>query len=163
MPDAFDAALAALNGWLDLPQPVTLPDGIAVSFERTRRYSSEQLAAFEHDRCVRFPDTYRRFLVTVGAGEFFVERGSGVVVHDAQDVPHVMTLAGLPPASPLWLAVSSVRSGEFGGFDLTRPEPNFAVFLPDVPTDVWLDEVDEWQSFSTWVTRLVASRGEMLH
>ena len=50
--------------------------------------------------------------------------------------------------------------GDWFGFDLSRAEPNFDIFIHDAANPATYAEEAEWRRFEDWIIRCVKSEGE---
>ncbi|WP_240075541.1 hypothetical protein [Eikenella corrodens] len=50
--------------------------------------------------------------------------------------------------------------GDWFGFNLSRAEPNFDIFIHDAANPATYAEEAEWRRFEDWIIRCVESEGE---
>lgn len=159
--DAYDQ----INRWIAAssgsPIDVGLEDWESC-FSRLRSFNEDDLLDFESNNGVKLPGQYRSFLKDVGSADLF----GGVVVLSPAEIKRfsrsVFQNFGEDPFPSLFLAVSMPRFGYFGGFLLERAGvENFAVFYPEVPPELWIDEADFVQ-FDQWIIRLVESKARSI-
>lgn len=138
-----------------------------IMFRRTRRYSEEEIKAFEERHGISLPESYRYFLMNVGSCECYAQRGAAVVFFELEKIESfTKEVFGVQETSfpRLFIVVTSYFNGDFAGFDLDREDhENFSALMPDIPPENWLDE-DVWFgiSFEKWLVLFIENNGNSL-
>ncbi|MEI6046709.1 MAG: SMI1/KNR4 family protein [Chloroflexota bacterium] len=164
----FQEACQLLNHWVAQSQGrfITLPSTSESSFRITKKYTHYELNYFEQKWGISFPQDYREFLTTVGAGSYFIGKyGMGCIFHNLEDIEVLSSQIMEDEATNLFpylfLVVALTYRGDEGGFDLNREGDNFSVFFHEAPPEIWTIETDRWSSFSDWVIKLVSSERDI--
>jgi len=169
----YQEALEQLVLWLDesLGQPMALPSGMAKGLRLTQDYTLEEVEDFEDEWDLDFPESYRQFLLQVGACELFyggAGRGRGVSISRLDSIPELFHEYFDRDNSLLFkqfLPIGAVYSEQHvATFDLLRDDPkNFALFSDEEQASdwtKWADSTNAWRTFEDWVIELVQTEGE---
>lgn len=148
--------------------------------------SAEQVAAIRAHTQNQLPESYYQFLAACGTGEFFASWYSGA--HDGEPVfmPCVQfynlaelveqnqyyqqlaqeELAACPPeelpddVGDIFIIGAHQSMGDWFGFDRSRSEPNFDIFIHDGANPATYAKEAQWRRFDDWIIQCVQSHGE---
>jgi hypothetical protein len=143
---------------------ISLAPDSEYAFEKIKSYSDDDLLKFEQILKITLPKPYRLFLKEVGACRLYInEFGLGVEFQRLEEIEEfaAQIFEQNKNIFPTLLPIAYLSNrGDVAGFDLNREEPNFSVFFHEAPPEQWIEEVDVWCSFASWLTMLVQSNGE---
>ncbi|HEX8289125.1 MAG TPA: SMI1/KNR4 family protein [Pyrinomonadaceae bacterium] len=151
-------------------EPIPFPSGETYCFRRKRSYDSQQLSAWQTEQGIELPEEYRSFLLDVGACEIFYggsghERGINFyaldeiyeIYKDCFDEPEAFLFTKLLPVA------GDENLQEIAAFAIEKEPPNnFSPFWHECPPEDWINEADElndWQTFSSWLQSVVEHEG----
>ena len=151
-------------------EPILFPSGETYCFRLKRSYDSQELLAWQTAQGIELPEEYRLFLLDIGACEIFYggsghERGINIyaldeiyeIYKDCFDEPEAFLFAKLLPVA------GDENSQEIAAFAMERQQPNnFAPFWHESPPEDWIDnagELNDWQTFSSWLQSVVEHEG----
>ena len=168
----FTEALDKLVLWLDESQgaPIALPSGQTKGLRLTQDYTLDEIEDFEDEWDLDFPESYRKFLLQVGACEVFYGGpgpGRGVSFSRLDAVPELYHEYFDRKDSLLftrYLPIGGVYAQQYVlAFDLSREsEDNFALFSDEQQASDWAaNESTTWLRFEDWVIQLVEREGEL--
>ncbi|MDU1346486.1 MAG: hypothetical protein E6959_05450, partial [Eikenella corrodens] len=66
----------------------------------------------------------------------------------------------LSRTAPIFIIGAHHSMGDWFGFNLSRAEPNFDIFIHDAANPATYAEEAEWRRFEDWIIRCVESEGE---
>ena len=168
----LDTALEQIRTWCDESKgtKIELLPGEDAVFESRSLHSSQELSAVEKAIEFTFPDSYRRFMNTIGASSLFslstygggprfytpeevIKASEGATYRDDEGQVHRFCFVG-----------EHLCMGDFMGFLTSKPDSrNFDVFCHEYPFEEYVavsNEIDSWRTFEQWLIRSVESRGE---
>src|SRR5690554_5245388 len=155
-----------LNNLLDMSDGglIVMPDDNELSFKRVRKYSYEDIAAFERRNRVKLPSDYKEFLVHVGACECYVDvTGLGIkflpieVISEYVQVNYEDYLQAAPN---VLIVLEHSRLGDVGAFSDSNSNKNLFTLIPhDEDVVEWLGDGSNWIEFDLWLERLIESFG----
>lgn len=137
-------------------------DGEYYEFNIVERISDDDLSLFEIRAGIELPSSYKNFLLNFGSVEIFATKNSsGITILSPDRVKlfskSVFENYGDDLYPNLFLAVNLPSVGWFGGFDLTKnSKDNFALFFPEVPPKLWIEEAD-FVDFEEWLRLVISS------
>lgn len=133
----------------------------------------------------RLPESYYLFLQQCGTGDFFYSWYTSVIDQTVSQMPKIEIynlaqlqeqntyyqqllreeLDDLPPdehpdIGEIFIIGAHHSMGDWFGFDLSRAEPNFDIFIHDAANPATYAEEAEWRRFEDWIIRCVESEGE---
>lgn len=133
----------------------------------------------------RLPESYYLFLQQCGTGDFFyswyisvidqtVSQTSKIEIYNLAQLKEQNfyyqqllseELDDLPPderpdIGEIFIIGVHHSMGDWFGFDLSRAEPNFDIFIHDAANPATYAEEAEWRRFEDWIIRCVESEGE---
>ncbi len=168
----FEEALDQLVHWLDesLGAPIALPSGQRKGLRLTQDYTLDEIEEFEDEWDVDFPESYRLFLLRVGACEIFYG-GTGVgrgvsfsrldaipeLYHEYFDRKDSLLFSQFLPIGGIY------GQQQVAAFDVTRESSdNFALFSDEQQAADWAAgaEATQWTRFEDWLIQLVQREGE---
>lgn len=168
----FQDALAQLVSWLDesLGTPIALPSGQRKGLRLTQDYTLDEIEEFEDEWDLDFPESYREFLLRVGACEIFyggTGLGRGIsfsrldaiqeLYHEYFDRKDSLLFSRFLPIGGIY------GQQQVAAFDVTRESPdNFALFSDEQQAVDWAAEAEStnWMRFEDWVIQIVNREGE---
>jgi hypothetical protein len=156
-------ALLQLKAWCDQSagQPIVmLPERTAV-FESRSAHGEEAIREVEKRLACSLPDSYRRFMATIGASSLFSwsPHGGGPRFYRPDEIREASLGAAVKRADggeDRFCFVGEHRlMGDFMGFLISRLGPkNFDVFCHEYPLDEYVavsDEIKSWRTFEAWL------------
>lgn len=178
----YPEALQQLQSWL---AQHTTPRQDTLNFNAQPLPAAEIQAIREYTQN-RLPESYYLFLQQCGAGEFFYSYYTSPIDRQLSATPTIelynlarlqeqnavyrqllqAELADLPaeehPADrgEIFIIGAHHSMGNWFGFDLSRPEPNFDIFIHDAANPATYAEEAQWRRFEDWIIQCVCSNGE---
>ena len=148
--------------------------------------SAEQVAAIRTYTQNQLPESYYQFIATCGTGEFFASWYRSAHDGETMLMPCVTfyNLAGLieqnqyyqqlvteelvacsPKEQPdnigdIFIIGVHQSMGDWFGFDRSRSEPNFDIFIHDAAIPATYASEAQWRRFDNWIIQCVQSHGE---
>ncbi len=168
----LEEALAQLKKWCDESsgKPIPLFPKHHAVFESRSLHNEDEIAQVEAELGFLFPNSYRRFMATVGACSLFSWslHGGGPRFYTPSEILQVSQGASYSDENSNHHRICFVGEhrlmGAFMGFLMSRPgEQNFDVFCHEYPFEEYVavsDEISSWRKFESWVIKCVETRGE---
>lgn len=147
--------------------------------------STDELQAIREYTQNRLPESYYLFLQQCGTGDFFYSWYTSVIDQAVSQTPKIEIynltqlkeeniyyqqllreeLDDLPPdehpdIGKILIIGAHHSMGDWFGFDLSRAEPNFDIFIHDAANPATYAEEAQWRQFEDWIIRCVESEGE---
>ena len=135
--------------------------------------STAELQAMREYTQNKLPESYYLFLQQCGTGDFFYSWYTSVIDQTVSQTPKIeiynlaqlKELDDLPPdehpdIGEIFIIGAHHSMGDWFGFDLSRAEPNFDIFIHDAANPATYAEEAEWRRFEDWVIRCIESEGE---
>ena len=147
--------------------------------------SAAELQAIREYTQNKLPESYYLFLQQCGTGDFFYSWYTSVIDQTASQMPKIEIynlaqlkeqnlyyqqllreeLDNLPPdehpdIGEIFIIGAHHSMGDWFGFDLSRAEPNFDIFIHDAANPATYAEEAQWRRFEDWIIRCVESEGE---
>ena len=147
--------------------------------------STDELQAIREYTQNRLPESYYLFLQQCGTGDFFYSWYTSVIDQTVSQTPkiEIYNLAQLkeqnlyyqqllheelddlpsgehPDIGEIFIIGAHHSMGDWFGFNLSRAEPNFDIFIHDAANPATYAEEAEWRRFEDWIIRCVESEGE---
>lgn len=135
-------------------------NGQSFSFKRRKFITQEDIIQYEENAGMKLPIEYGDFLLSMGSCALFGdEYGEGYVFlapNELIDWQKEVLQEEYPIIhGSITLIMSNSNLGCIGGFNLKEKMDNFGIIYPDIPPEMWMDEV-KFQSFNKWLDNLLS-------
>lgn len=131
-----------------------------LSFKRRKLITKDDISQYERKSGIKLPIEYCDFLLSVGSCYLFGdEYGVGYIFLAPDEIidwqkevlqDECSIINGL-----ITLTMSNPNIGYIGGFNVKEDINNFGIIYPDIPPEIWINEVT-FQSFNKWLGDLLS-------
>lgn len=135
-------------------------NGDFFTFKRRKSVIENEIFQYEKEARVKLPIEYCDFLLSVGSCSIFNnEYGDGYVFLSPNEIidweKEVLQDDYPIIQGNIILTMSNPSLGYIGGFNIKEDMNNFGIIYPDIPPEMWIDEVI-FQSFYEWLGNLLS-------